>query len=40
VRVADGLDREVDDDDELGVDGTDELVGQLVDYISDLTLLP
>ena len=40
VRVADSLDHEVDDNDELGVDETDELVGQLVDYVSDLTLLP
>jgi hypothetical protein len=28
------------DDDELGLDETDALVGQLVDYVSDLTLLP
>jgi hypothetical protein len=36
--------RDVNDDDndneELGADETDELVGQLVDYVSDLTLLP
>lgn len=28
------------DDEELGVDETDELVGQLVDYVGDLALLP
>jgi len=28
------------DDEELGVDEADELVGQLVDYVSDLALLP
>lgn len=31
---------EDDDNDELGVDDTDEMVGQLVDYVSDLALLP
>ena len=29
-----------DDNEEFGVDDTDELVGQLIDYVSDLTLLP
>jgi hypothetical protein len=28
-----------DNDEELGADETDELVGQLIDYVSDLTLL-
>ena len=28
------------DNEELGVDEADELVGQLIDYVSDLTLLP
>ena len=31
--------REDDNDEELGADETDELVGQLIDYVSDLTLL-
>lgn len=37
-RVAGRLDD--DDDEELDEDETDELVGQLVDYVSDLALLP
>jgi hypothetical protein len=28
------------DDEELGVDETDELVGKLIDYVSGLALLP
>ena len=38
--TAGGLDHNDDNDEELGVDETDELVGQLVDYVSDLALLP
>ena len=37
-----GVDDDHDDDDndeELGADETNELVGQLIDYVSDLTLL-
>ena len=41
VEEVDGLDHDNNDnDEELGIDETDELVGQLVDYISDLALLP
>ena len=41
ANVAGGLNHTDDDnDEELGVDETDELVGQLVDYVSDLALLP
>jgi hypothetical protein len=43
VGVMGDLDRDDgndNDDEELGVDETDELVGQLVDYVSDLALLP
>ena len=29
-----------DDNEEFGADDSDELVGQLIDYVSDLTLLP
>jgi hypothetical protein len=39
--LVDHLDHDGDDvNEELGVDEADELVGQLVDYVSDLTLLP
>ena len=40
VRMADGLDDNNDNDEELGVDEMDEQVGQLVDYVSELALLP
>lgn len=40
VRMADGLDDNDDNDEELGVDEMDEQVGQLVDYVSELALLP
>jgi hypothetical protein len=35
-----GFDHDDDNDEDLGVDEADELVGQLVDYVSDLALLP
>lgn len=40
--VAGGVDHDDNDDndEELGIDETDELVGQLVDYVGDLALLP
>ena len=34
-----GEDHDDDNNEELGADDTDELVGQLVDYVSNLTLL-
>ena len=41
VVAVDGLDCDSNDnDEELGIDETDELVGQLVDYVGDLALLP
>jgi hypothetical protein len=39
-RVGNDHNNDDDNDEELGVDETDELVGQLIDYVSDLTLLP
>ena len=33
-------DHDDDHDDEHGANETDELVGQLIDFVSDLTLLP
>jgi hypothetical protein len=41
-RVCDNDNNDDDNDngEELGADETDELVGQLIDYVSDLTLLP
>jgi len=35
-----GHDHDDDNDKELGIDEMDELAGQLVDYISELVLLP
>ena len=35
-----GFNHDDNNDEDLGVDEADELVGQLVDYVSDLTLLP
>jgi len=43
ARMVGGLDHNDDNDnndEELGIDETDELAGQLVDYISELALLP
>ena len=48
VRMLDSLDQDNvnssddgnDNDEELGIDKTDELVGQLIDYVSNLALLP
>ena len=34
------LDRDDENDEEPDADETDDLVGQLVDYVSDLALLP
>ena len=40
ARMVVGLDDNDDNDEELGIDETDEQVGQLVDYVSELPLLP
>ena len=40
ARMVGGHDHDDDNDKELGIDEMDELAGQLVDYISELVLLP
>jgi hypothetical protein len=40
VRDNDNDNDDNDNGEELGADETDKLVGQLIDYVSDLTLLP
>ena len=38
--MTDALDHNNGSEDELDGDEADEMVGQLIDYVSDLTLLP